>query len=200
MTVPRLGHRFDEALGWASELHRSQLRKGTDIPYLSHLLAVASLVLEDGGDEDEAIAALLHDAVEDTDVTVADVEQRFGRPVAAIVEACTDADVRPKPPWRERKRRYVEHLLEESTPPGALRVSSADKLHNARCILADYRRVGPNLWARFNPDARSAAAQLGYYDSLVAAFRARRPDSPLTAELERVVSALHDEVDRRESH
>ena len=173
--------RLEEGAAWAAQLHNGHLRKGTTIPYVSHLFAVASLVLEDGGTEDEAIAALLHDAVEDGKTTLDAIGERFGAEVAAIVEACSDTVVNPKPPWRERKERYVAHLYDEATPAGALRVSAADKVHNARCILADFKAIGDELWSRFNVDAQSADAQLWYYENLVDAFTARRPDSALTA-------------------
>lgn len=157
------------ALAWS--LHGSQKRKGTEIPYISHLLGVASLVLEDGGDEDEAIAALLHDAVEDQGgrTTLDKIRSEFGDRVADIVEACSDTDTQPKPPWRERKETYLRHLAEE-TRPGVLRVSAADKLHNARCILADYQRVGEALWSRFNA---GKAEQAWYYVRLARICRDR---------------------------
>ena len=125
---------FQNAFALACELHGTQTRKGTEIPYLSHLLAVTSIVLEDGGNEEEAIAALLHDAVEDQGgrTTLARIRSDFGDEVAAIVDACSDADTQPKPPWRERKEAYLLHLSHE-VRPGVLRVSAADKLHNARC-------------------------------------------------------------------
>jgi HD domain len=176
-------NRFADALVYATQIHEAQRRKGTDIPYVAHLLAVASLVLEDGGDEDEAIAALLHDAIEDTDVAVADLETRFGPKVASIVQGCSDADLMPKPPWRERKEAYIAHL--EDAPPEVVRVSLADKVHNARSVLFDYRLMGEELWTRFNPDAD----QLWYYRSLVDVF-SRVSHSPLVDELERVVGEL----------
>ena len=175
--------RFAEALVYATEIHQAQRRKGTDIPYVAHLLAVASLVLEDGGDEGEAIAALLHDAIEDTAATYTDIEARFGPDVAAIVQGCSDTDVMPKPPWRQRKEAYVAHLAD--APPQVIRVSLADKVHNARSVLFDYRLMGDDLWARFNPDADQA----WYFRSLVDAFRAVTR-SPLVDELDRVVGEL----------
>ncbi|WP_119313948.1 HD domain-containing protein, partial [Calidithermus terrae] len=144
-----LSERFKDALGLAFELHMGQRRKGTDVPYLAHLLAVSAIVLEHGGGEDEAIAALLHDAAEDQGgrETLERIRRRFGERVAAVVEGCTDAWEEPKPPWRGRKEAYLAHL------PGAdaatRLVSCADKLHNARAVLADYRRLGEGLWARF---------------------------------------------------
>ena len=148
-----LGQRFDAALGHAARLHRTQLRKATDVPYVSHLLAVASLVIEDGGDEDEAIAALLHDAVEDQGgvAVLDDIRARFGPRVADIVEACSDSlaeDPAAKAPWRARKEQYLAHMAE--APAAVLRVACADKLHNARCMLAEYRTMGEALWDRFN--------------------------------------------------
>jgi (p)ppGpp synthase/HD superfamily hydrolase len=133
--------RFAYALDYATRAHEEQMRKGSEIPYVSHLLAVAALVLEDGGDEDEAIAALLHDVVEDQGGAerLAEVEREFVLRVAAIVESCSDTLVTPKPPWRERKAAYVAHL--EGADPSAVRVSLADKVHNVRTIVLDYRRL-----------------------------------------------------------
>ena len=175
--------RFADALVYATAIHEPQRRKGTNIPYIAHLLAVASLVLEDGGDEDEAIAALLHDAIEDTDVTFDDLAVRFGPKVAEIVQGCSDTEVMPKPPWRARKEAYLAHL--EDAQPGVVRVSLADKVHNARSVLFDYRLMADDLWKRFSPDAD----QLWYYRSLVGVFR-RVSTSPLVDELERVVCEL----------
>ena len=180
-----LSDRFEDALVYATRAHASQIRKGSGIPYVAHLLAVASLVLEDGGDEDEAIAGLLHDAVEDQggEARLQEIRERFGERVAAIVLECSDTDVMPKPPWRRRKEDYIAHVATAS--PGAVRVSMADKLHNARAVLYDYRELGEELWERFNPEAD----QLWYYRSLIAAFAART-DGPMLAELDRVVSEL----------
>lgn len=197
--------RFDEALSFALYLHRSQFRKGTHIPYISHLLAVASLVQENGGTEDQAIAALLHDAIEDqaknwpggAPALRAEIGQRFGPAVLAIVEACTDAEIIPKPPWRERKEAYIRHLW-ESDSPSALLVSAADKLHNARCILEDFRQSGDELWQRFNKDARSAGAQLWYYESLVEVLQERGPPG-ISAEIGRTVATLRQLVSEAEA-
>src|SRR4051794_22675865 len=150
--IPLLTTRFDEALHYATRHHARQLRKGTPIPYAAHLLAAASLVLEMHGDEDEAIGALLHDVVEDGggEVALAEIRERFGDLVAQIVldnsDTVDDGDG-DKPPWWERKRDYVGSFPQKS--PAALRVSLADKLHNARSILIDYRTYGDELWARF---------------------------------------------------
>jgi (p)ppGpp synthase/HD superfamily hydrolase len=179
----KLTARFEEALAYASRLQAGQTRKGTDIPYVSHLLAVAAIVLEHGGDEDEAIAALLHDAVEDQGgaPTREEIRRRFGDRVTEIVEGCTDAEVVPKPPWRERKERYVARLRDAS--PSVRLVSCADKLHNARSILADYWTCGDELWERFRGGREGT---LWYYRALVGAFREHGP-SPLVDELERTV-------------
>ena len=184
---PLLSARFAGALVYMVELHAQQARKATRIPYIGHLLSVAGLVLEDGGGEDEAIAALLHDAVEDQggEKTLATIEQRFGHQVAAIVAACSDTTVKPKPPWRARKVAYLKHLLDVS--PAARRVSLADKLHNARAILADYRAVGESLWQRFNA---SRDDTLWYYRELVNAFRESGTASPMLYELQRVVAEI----------
>jgi hypothetical protein len=189
-----LSDRFGAAAAWANELHGEHVRKGSQIPYVSHLFAVASLVLEDGGNEDQAIAALLHDAVEDGKTELPEIKSRFGADVAAMVEACSDTLVNPKPPWRNRKQAYIDHLNDPRTSEGALRVSAADKVHNARCILADYRAIGDELWTRFNPDAQSGETQLWYYEHLIEAFEARRPNSQLTLDLRRTVNTLRDLV------
>jgi HD domain len=180
-----IGLRFEDALVYATRAHAVQVRKGTGIPYVAHLLAVASLVLEDGGDEDEAVAALLHDAVEDQGGAkrLREIGDRYGERVAEIVLECSDTDVAPKPPWRDRKIAYIEHVATASD--GAVRVSLADKLHNARAVLYDYRRLGEALWERFNPEAD----QLWYFRALVSAFRTRT-DGPMLEELDRVVTEL----------
>ncbi|MGM0576001.1 MAG: HD domain-containing protein [Myxococcota bacterium] len=182
-----LGERFNEALSYAADLHAHQTRKGSDIPYVSHLMSVASLVLEHGGDEEQAIAALLHDAAEDQGglETLRDIERRFGVRVARIVDACSDSHGEPRPPWRERKEHYLRHLREE-VPQDALLVSMADKLHNARSILLDFRRHGDGLWSRFTADRDGV---LWYYRSLVETY-ADRVRSPLLDELERTLSEI----------
>ena len=163
-----LTQRFHDALGYAMELHATQVRKGTTIPYLAHLLAVASLVIEHGSTEDEAIAALLHDAIEDQGgaPTREAIRRRFGDTVVTIVDGCTDAEVVPKPPWQQRKEAYIAHL--QHAPPAVHLVSIADKLHNARAILTDYRTLGDTLWARFNGGREGT---LWYYQALLRVFR-----------------------------
>lgn len=181
-----LGPRFESAFHYAARLHAAQTKKGTDTPYLAHLMTVAALVLDDGGTEDEAIAALLHDAVEDRGgrPRLDDIRARFGDTVAHIVEGCTDSFTLPKPPWFERKRAYVDHArrLDRST----LRVSAADKVANATAILRDLRTVGDRVWARFNAGRDEV---LWYYGALVEAFGAAG-GGPLVDELARVVRAL----------
>ena len=191
-----LGPRFDEALVYAAEVHRDQRRKGTDTPYIAHLLHVAALVIEDGSlagelDEDEVIAALLHDAAEDQggEERLADIRLRFGERVAEIVGACSDTFETPKPPWRARKEAYIAKLAVE-TDRGILRVSLADKVHNSRAILVDYRLVGEELWTRFNRDADTP----WYYRTLSEVFGDRMPDSFLTDELRRAVAELEAEL------
>ncbi|GAB4530220.1 MAG: HD domain-containing protein [Anaerolineae bacterium] len=181
-----LTSRFEEALTYAFRLHAGQTRKGTSTPYISHLLAVAAMVLEQGAGEDEAIAALLHDAAEDQGgyATLAEIRDRFGDAVAAIVAGCTDSWTVPRPPWRERKEAYLAHLRGASE--SVRLVSAADKLHNARAILADYRTLGASLWGRFNGGKEGT---LWYYRSLVQVLRDTGP-APLAEELARVVSEL----------
>jgi (p)ppGpp synthase/HD superfamily hydrolase len=182
----KLSDRFDRALQYAAAIHREQMRKGTEIPYLAHLLGVAGIALEYGADEDEAIGALLHDAAEDAGglARIADIRRNFGAAVAAIVEGCTDAVVVPKPPWRKRKEDYIAHI--PAVSPSVRLVSASDKLHNARSILSDYRRHGEALWSRFNGRREGT---LWYYRSLVAAFAAAEKNA-LVEELDRVVAEI----------
>jgi len=183
-----LTQRFEQALINACHVHGGQTRKKTAIPYVGHLLGVASLVIEDGGDEDEAVAALLHDAVEDQGGAprLADILARFGGRVARIVEGCSDADTVPKPEWLDRKRRHIRHL--RAAQADVLRVSCADKLHNARAILADHVKHGDPLFERFNG---RKAGTLWHYACLVNVFKAVGPKR-LAAELEQVVRELSD--------
>jgi (p)ppGpp synthase/HD superfamily hydrolase len=174
------------------------MRKGTRIPYIAHLLSVCALVLEDGGDEEEAVAALLHDSLEDhpEEVKQEDLRKRFGPRVLALVEGATDTPPGytggKKPPWKARKQAYIEHA--RSAGPDMLRLSIADKLHNARAILADYRRIGDALWRRFNVgksrphEIRSEI--LWYYRSLIDAFRHAGASGYLMEELERTIADL----------
>ena len=186
-----LTERFREALGYAFELHRAQRRKGSGAPYVAHLLGVCSLVLEHGGNEDEAIAALLHDAIEDQggDVVRRELRSRFGHTVTAIVEGCSDTDVQPKPPWRERKEAYLAHLPHAS--PSVLLVSAADKLNNLESILRDYRELGEALWSRFRG---GRAGTLWYYRSVAAVLRESGP-ARLSHEIQRRVGKLEALLD-----
>jgi (p)ppGpp synthase/HD superfamily hydrolase len=192
---PWLGPRFEEALGYVLRVHGGQTRKASTIPYVSHLLGVAGLVLSDGGDEDEAIAALLHDAVEDQGGAprLEDIRRRFGQRVGELVAACTEIQDDPKPPWQVRKEAYLEHLrhLEDQ---GALRVSLADKLDNVRSMVADRRRVGDRFFDRFNAPKES---QRWYYGQLVDAFSSSPLESPMAAELAEQVAILFEDDGQR---
>jgi (p)ppGpp synthase/HD superfamily hydrolase len=169
----QLSDRYRVALAFAFDLHRAQERKASGVPYVAHVLGVSSLVMEYGGDEDAAIAALLHDAVEDQGglAMLQQIEQAFGSKVAEIVLACTDSHESPKPPWRDRKRRYVAHL--RGAPAEAQLVAACDKLYNLRTILADFRLVGEALWERFTGGREGV---LWYYQALAAgAFTIENP-------------------------
>jgi (p)ppGpp synthase/HD superfamily hydrolase len=206
--TPLLTERFDDALHYATRHHARQLRKGTPVPYAAHLLAVASLTLEMHGDEDEAIGALLHDVVEDGGGSRAlkEIETAFGADVAAMVLANSDSvDEDEKRPWYERKRAYVASFATKS--PAALRVSLADKLHNARSILTDYRTHGDTLWERFG-QGQGIATRI-YYRELANAFERERDRmgeaaGPYVDELRLTVDAItalaeeHQGPDRRE--
>ena len=185
---PIPGPRFTEALAYAARLHARQTRKGTGIPYISHLLGVCALVLEGGGSEEQAIAALLHDALEDqgNQTSAAEIERRFGPDVARMVTSCTDDLEHRFADWWERKRHYVSHLPEQQAD--VLLVSVADKLYNVRTILADYRQHGESLFHRFSG---GRAGVLWYYRALVDAYR-RAPSfsHPLVDELDRTVREL----------
>jgi hypothetical protein len=182
--------RFDTALQFASGLHHSQTRKGGFIPYIAHLMSVCALVIEAGGDEDQAIAALLHDAVEDQGglPTLATIRQMFGDRVADTVESCSDSmatNPDKKLPWRPRKDKYLEHL--RTANADALIVSAADKLHNARAILADYRELGEGLWSRFKAPKKE---QLWFYGAIVTTLRQTTAPKALVDELSLVVEEL----------
>ena len=168
LKAPKLGLGLQRAFRYAAEKHAGQTRKQTAVPYLSHLMAVASLVLEAGGDEDMAIAALLHDVVEDCGgmPRLREVRKQFGTRVAKIVEGCTDAYVVPKPEWIERKRNYLREVKHADAETRL--VSAADKLHNVRTILADYRRDGESVWKRFSGKKDGT---LWYYRALSDEYR-----------------------------
>lgn len=189
-----LSCRFEDAMTYAFQLHARQKRKVSNIPYISHLLAVTALVLEDGGDEDQAIAALLHDAVEDQGgIPILDqIRLRYGERVAYIVDGCTDSYGKPKPPWRERKARYLEKL--RMTTNDVRQVSLADKVHNARAIVSSLRQHGSQTWEWFNG---GKAGTLWYYDELLKVFR-QTGDGYLTDELERWIDLLHRLADQKD--
>lgn len=187
-----LGDRFDRALLLAHRVHHRQRRNGTAIPYVAHVLAVAALALEYGATEDQAIGALLHDTLEDTtDLTPAElggvIRRDFGDAVLRIVEDCTDSDARPKPPWRQRKARYLAHLR-EAAHADSLLVSAADKLHNVHALTRDYRHEGEALWARFNKETGRDGV-LWYHRALADVFR-ERLGGKLSADLDRAVAEL----------
>jgi hypothetical protein len=197
-----LSPRFEEALTYASILHAGQVKKGTNVPYVSHVLMVAAIAMEYGGDEDEAIAALLHDAAEDAGgrARLSDIRNRFGENVADIVEGCTDTFDMPKPAWRPRKEAYVAHLT--SAPPSVLLVSASDKVANVRAIMSDYREVGEQLWSRFTGGRDGT---LWYYRRLADTLRTAaettvdRSLERLTIELFYSVAELERLVDSSQS-
>ena len=180
-----LSERFHDAFLFAADKHARQTRKSTRIPYIAHLMSVAAIVLEAGGDEDLAIAALLHDVVEDCggESMLEEVRRRFGERVAHVVEGCTDAFTDPKPPWRGRKEAYLRHLKDADA--NIRLVSAADKLHNAREVLKDYREGGEQVWDRFSGKREGT---LWYYRAL--ADELSSENNWVTRELERVVSDL----------
>lgn len=181
--------RFLMAVALAQEVHGHERRAGTEIPYLAHLLVVTGLVIEDGGDEDEAIAAILHDSVETGGgrSMLERITATFGARVASLVEGCSDSvDIDSAESWIERKRRYLGHLPEVGND-AVLRVALADKVHNARSLVRDCREEGHALWERFTE--RTAREQLWYYGGLLTFFQRRRP-GPLTEDLERAVTEL----------
>lgn len=182
----KLSPAFEDALIYATRIHGGQLRKKTQVPYIGHLLGVTAIALEYGANETEAIGALLHDAVEDGGGPdrQKQIEKRFGKEVAVIVDGCTDTDKTPKPPWRERKENYIAHLATASSSTRL--VSASDKLHNARAIVHNLREEGEPVWDRFKAGKPGA---LWYYRALVTAFR-QHGKSELIEELNRVVTEM----------
>ena len=185
-----LSARFEDALVYAARLHATQVRKGSGVPYLTHLLGATAIALQYGADEDQAIAALLHDAVEDQGGKdrLEEIRIKFGERVAVIVAGCTDSWSEPKPPWRQRKEAYLAHLHEVDRD--VLLVSCADKIDNARSILKDYRMVGETLWKRFRG---GKSGTLWYYRSLVGFFE-NVEAFPVGKELARVLSQIENLV------
>jgi (p)ppGpp synthase/HD superfamily hydrolase len=195
--------RFTRAIDYARQVHVNY-RKGTTVPYMAHLLGVASLVMGESGHvrfpvtEDMVIGALLHDAVEDEGgmPRLRDIEANFGKEVAKIVEGCTDSfeeDSNKKLEWEVRKKSYIDRLRKE--PEGTLLVSAADKLYNAHAILEDYREIGPRLWSRFK---RGRKEQLLYFDKLIKIYEQRCPNWRIVSELKRVIGEL-DQLSSGES-
>jgi (p)ppGpp synthase/HD superfamily hydrolase len=182
----KLGPRFLRAFEFAAEKHKNQTRKASAIPYIAHLMGVASLVLEAGGDEELAIAALLHDVVEDCggEPMLKEVGRLFGARVAKVVEGCTDADTYPKPPWQARKEEYIRHL--KAADSDTQLVAAADKLNNIRSILSDYRAIGESVWSRFHGGREGT---LWYYRSLRDVFL-RHKWNRITRDLELAVKEL----------
>jgi (p)ppGpp synthase/HD superfamily hydrolase len=193
MNTVQLTEKFDAALIYATHLHRNQTRKISGVPYVAHLLSVAALVLESGGTEAEAIAALLHDAVEDQGgkATREEIRQRFGETVVAIVDGCTECDTYPKPPWEERKKRYLENLRHASS--SVRLVSLADKLHNARSLLAGYQKHGNSVWSQFKGNREGT---LWFYQELLQVYRETNSGF-MTQEFARIIQELcREEGDR----
>ena len=184
---PVLRDRFTDAFAYAVHLHALQARKGTAIPYVTHLMSVCSLVLEDGGDEDQAVAALLHDGPEDQggQPVLDDIRRRFGDAVATLVEGLTETVLDPKPEWGPRKKAYLLRLDRE--PISVLRVSLADKIHNLRSIAVDHAVLGDALWKRFNA---GRDLQEGYFRGLLAVFERRLPGSRNLPEFRRLVGEV----------
>ena len=187
----KLSEKFEEALIYATRVHVNQMRKKTRIPFVAHILGVTAIALEYGANETEAIAALLHDTVEDCGGAerLRDIREKFGDDVARIVDGCTDTYETPKPPWLERKRSYIEHLKDSDSSTRL--VSASDKLHNTRAILAELRRHGLEVFDRF---AGKKDGTLWYYRTLVSAFRQHGDHADLIDELDRVVSEIEKSV------
>ncbi|MGA2981530.1 MAG: HD domain-containing protein [Terriglobales bacterium] len=190
---PDLGPRLQGAFRYAAEKHDGQTRKQSAVPYISHLMAVASLVLEAGGDEDMAIAALLHDVVEDCGgmPRLCEIRKKFGPRVAKIVEGCTDSFGEPKREWMERKKAYLREVKHADAETRL--VSASDKLHNVRTILADYRRDGEGIWKRFTGKKEGT---LWYYRALNDEYQRRSPNR-ITRELAIAVTELESAVGRK---
>ena len=187
----RVSRQFEKALQYTTRIHGGQLRKKTRIPYIAHIFGVTAIAMEYGANETEAIAALLHDAVEDCggEERLRDIREKFGDDVARIVDGCTDTYETPKPEWLKRKRAYLQHLKDSDS---SIRlVSASDKLHNTRAILADLRRHGPEVFERFSGKKDGT---LWYYRALVTAFRQHGDHVDLIEEVDRVVGEIEQLV------
>jgi (p)ppGpp synthase/HD superfamily hydrolase len=187
----KIGARFEKAFLFAANKHSTQTRKASSIPYIAHLMGAASLVLEAGGDEDLAIAALLHDVVEDCGGVpmLKQVERKFGKRVARVVDGCTDAYGDPKPPWKQRKDAYIARLKNENADTRL--VSAADKLNNIRSIISDYRSIGESVWSRFNGGREGT---LWYYRTLRDEFLRDKPNR-ITCDFDLAVQELESLVE-----
>ncbi len=186
-TPTQLGHLFDQALSFAVDLHRDQKRKGSGAPYVSHLLSVAALVMEDRGTEEEVIAALLHDAIEDQGgvETRNRIFEEFGEEVCELVEAVTDTEGSPKPPWKDRKNRLLKQM--QKAPEGALRIATADKLHNVRALVSDIKTRGEEkAWGVFQ---KGRDDQVWFFTSFIEIVE-KRFQSPMLNELKELVKQL----------
>ncbi len=194
--MTQLTERFSQAVVLALDLHQHQKRKGSDIPYASHLLRVAGMVLEYGGDEATAIAAMLHDAVEDQGgaLTAARIAQQFGGQVARYVEEVSDTDEDPKPPWQQRKDEYLAHLVHAS--PQARLISGCDKLDNLRSMIRAYRQVGPALWKRFHGGREGS---LWYHREVVRILQSS-PHCPVAAELAEALDDFEKLIEETENY
>ena len=189
--------KYKKAIDYAFALHSNQYRKGTTIPYFTHLVSVSNNVIENGGNTDEVIAGLLHDAVEDQggEKTLKLIKKRFGNKVAKIVEECTDTKITPKPPWLERKKKYLSGM--KKSTQSSLFVSLCDKLHNATCIVNDYQRVGRKLWKRFNASPKQV---YWYHNSLYKNFSKNlKGHKILKRNYYQIVNEMRKRVPRKES-
>lgn len=183
----KLTEKFETALIYATRLHANQYRKVSNTPYISHLLSVAALVLEAGGTEEEAIAGLLHDSIEDQGgkQTREEIRQLFGEQIVTIIDGCTECDTHPKPPWQERKNKYLENIRQAS--PSIQKVSLADKLHNARSLLSDWQQHGDIIWQQFKAGKTST---LWFYQQLLQVYQANG-SSAMVEEFAHIVHNLH---------
>lgn len=187
-----MSERFVGAMELANELHGDQIRKGTTVPYISHLLIVSGMVLQHGGNEDEAIGALLHDSVEDCGgkPVMVKIRKRFGDKIADLVDGCSETDIQPKPPWLERKKDYIENI--KSAIPSVRLITCADKIHNASSIISEYRKVGEKVWDRFKANKNET---LWFYSSFVAAMQEAGENRPILNELVLVVNELKELIE-----
>ena len=179
--------RYDTALALAARAHREQLRKGTDLPYLMHVVHVSTILLRHGFDEDLVVAGILHDVVEDCDVPLAQIAGAFGDRVAELVEAVSETKAvdGTELPWEQRKDEKLAHL--RAGGPDVAALKAADAIHNLRSISADFRALGPAVWDRFQ---RGPEPTLGYYRAIRDEVRAKLPDHPIAAELADAVAEL----------